>query len=835
MERLYRYYRLSGQEVSVPEGLRKFAMYFEQQIYNASTSGLPYLTQVYFMIWAVEGMSQSMCPDQSGNHNRPLDSGGSCTLQPEVRNQGKPLPMPVSADPSSQARGQILSQNTTLSNTGSTGVQISASLASAQPLFSGVLYTPILDALAHNLTTQNSMGGAQQVVPELLQKQVRRGLQYVHHQLLILESHEHEILQWTRVKSQMAQLTQQLKTLLWPTSQQPNMQISSAMQPYIDQSANLSGLQQNRPFSTQQSVESKLQHPQSFHSELKQPQQDAHFHRRETPLMQKSLLLTQQRQHFMAQHPNATDMPQQNSVGDINEQHQRSLGQQNNLGNLQHYEDWQELIAQNHMANMENTYLSALSGFSTSQMNMIKSLQLASGLNSGQGSQVGPLSQNTFSAPLQANVTYFSSQSWVNMRQPNIPLQENPHMLQHQHQQLKQKELMKQQQRLNRQAKQHLPAKMQAHQMAQVHLGNDFDEIEVSKEMGVKPDGFQQHISGGHETLYTNQQMKSGASFPISSPSLLQAASPQLSQHSSPDVEDHDNAMITIAFGKSSVIEEPLERLIKAAKSMSSEALCASVNNIGSVVNMIDRIAEPPIDYGSGAALDDVANANHRLQDRIFISPDEMMRTRKLKRATLLNDLSSADSESDKLMFGGDDASDFESTETSRTKRPRIEANHALLEEIREINLRLIDTVVDVSEEDVGPTAASEDGDGTIVEVSFNAVALSPDFKSHYGSMLMPPIQPLRLLMPTNYPSCPPVLLDKSRGETSTECEDLSVKVKSRFGRCLQNLFKPMSLEEIARTWDVCADAVISEYAQLNGGGSFSSKYGTWENFLTAA
>ncbi|KAK6936910.1 hypothetical protein RJ641_033940 [Dillenia turbinata] len=46
-------------------------------------------------------------------------------------------------------------------------------------------------------------------------------------------------------------------------------------------------------------------------------------------------------------------------------------------------------------------------------------------------------------------------------------------------------------------------------------------------------------------------------------------------------------------------------------------------------------------------------------------------------------------------------------------------ANHALLEEIREINRRLVDTVVDISNEGVDPTAAvasSEAGEGTTVK-----------------------------------------------------------------------------------------------------------------------
>lgn len=66
-----------------------------------------------------------------------------------------------------------------------------------------------------------------------------------------------------------------------------------------------------------------------------------------------------------------------------------------------------------------------------------------------------------------------------------------------------------------------------------------------------------------------------------------------------------------------------------------------------------------------------------------------------------------------------------------------LQANHALLEEIREINLRLIDTVVDVCDEDVDPTTAGEVGEGTIVKCSYIAVALSPSLKSQYASAQM--------------------------------------------------------------------------------------------------
>ncbi|KAL6501468.1 hypothetical protein OROGR_026601 [Orobanche gracilis] len=125
--------------------------------------------------------------------------------------------------------------------------------------------------------------------------------------------------------------------------------------------------------------------------------------------------------------------------------------------------------------------------------------------------------------------------------------------------------------------------------------------------------------------------------------------------------------------------------------------------------------------------------------------------------------VSSTGSMNDGLRHLTGNESDGESTGASSIKRPRIEElTIALEEELREINQRLIDTVVYISE-DVDPTAvaAGDGGEGTIVKCSFGAVALSPNLKSQYASAQMSPIQPLRLLAPYNYPNCSPILLDK--------------------------------------------------------------------------
>ncbi|CAI0421059.1 unnamed protein product [Linum tenue] len=138
-----------------------------------------------------------------------------------------------------------------------------------------------------------------------------------------------------------------------------------------------------------------------------------------------------------------------------------------------------------------------------------------------------------------------------------------------------------------------------------------------------------------------------------------------------------------------------------------------------------------------------------------------------------------------------------------------VERNQALREEVRTINQQLVDTDV----------AIIPDGNArTIMKCSFNAASISP----------MQPIEPLKLLVPANYPQSSPVLLETLPVEISGE-DDLSVKAKSRLHRCLRSLLHPVTLEDIARSWDVCARQVITEYALQNGGGSFSSQYGTWE------
>ncbi|KAJ4879359.1 Mediator of RNA polymerase II transcription subunit 15a [Raphanus sativus] len=298
--------------------------------------------------------------------------------------------------------------------------------------------------------------------------------------------------------------------------------------------------------------------------------------------------------------------------------------------------------------------------------------------------------------------------------------------------------------------------------------------------------------------------------------------------------------------GKPSGTELPMERLIRVVKSISPQALSSAVSDIGSVVSMVDRIAGSAPGNGSRASVgeDLVAMTKCRLQARNFMTQEGMMATKKMKRHTTAMPLSVSSLEGsvgdNYKQFACSGTSDLESTATSDGKKARTETEHALLEEIKEINQRLIDTVVEISDDEDGAdlsegATARKGCEGTTVKFSFIAVSLSPALKAHLSSTQMSPIQPLRLLVPCSYPNGSPSLLDKLPVETSKENEDLSSKAMARFNILLRSLSQPMSLKDIAKTWDSCARTVICEYAQQFGGGTFSSKYGTWEKYVAAS
>ncbi|RLM62322.1 hypothetical protein C2845_PM14G20480 [Panicum miliaceum] len=337
----------------------------------------------------------------------------------------------------------------------------------------------------------------------------------------------------------------------------------------------------------------------------------------------------------------------------------------------------------------------------------------------------------------------------------------------------------------------------------------------------------------GHQQTSLPPQTQSIA---VNTPGI--SASPLLAEFTSADGSQAN--VPTQVPTKSSAAERPLDRLLKALRTTQHQSLTAAVSDIGSVVSMIDRIAGSAPGNGSRAAVgeDLVAMTKCRLQARNFITHDGSGTSKKMKRDTSAMPLnvSSPGSVNDSLKQSYSvETPELQSTATSRVKWQKAEVNHALMEEIQEINQQLIDTELHVSEDDAESFAATSEGaEGTVIRCTFTAVAVSPSLKSMFASAQMSPILPLRLLVPASYPKCSPVLLDKFPDEQSRNSDDLSTKAKSKFSILLRGLAEPMSLREIARTWDACARKVISEYAQQTGGGSFSSSYGCWESCVGA-
>ncbi|XP_040992611.1 mediator of RNA polymerase II transcription subunit 15a-like [Juglans microcarpa x Juglans regia] len=326
-----------------------------------------------------------------------------------------------------------------------------------------------------------------------------------------------------------------------------------------------------------------------------------------------------------------------------------------------------------------------------------------------------------------------------------------------------------------------------------------------------------------------------GQSLAICTPGM--SVSPYLEEL---DTLDGTNCnMATFNYDQSSVAEQPIKCLINVVNSISSKELSAAIGDIGSVIGITDWISSSLPANGSRAAIgeDLVAMTKSSLQARYLKGWNDTSGTRKRNRCT--NWIASNPSPMNDGFRQWIDLEkpELESSAMSCIKRPRIEVKHALLEEIRKINQQLIDTVVVISDEHIISTAAAATGcgEGTIVMCSFTAVAACPNFKSQPVSSQASPIQPLKLLVPASYPHTSPVLLDKMPVGAREDHQDLSVKVISKLNSCLRTLSNPFSVGEIARMWDFCVREVVLEYAVQNGGGNFSSKYGTWETCLGAA
>ncbi|KAK2652031.1 hypothetical protein Ddye_011887 [Dipteronia dyeriana] len=271
---------------------------------------------------------------------------------------------------------------------------------------------------------------------------------------------------------------------------------------------------------------------------------------------------------------------------------------------------------------------------------------------------------------------------------------------------------------------------------------------------------------------------------------------------------------------QSSSTKQPLQRLLDAVEALSPKSLSASVSEIGSVVNLTDMLAGRACKDSRAAVGEDLTSGKFRLQNRrsldMNVSSSSPCKTNDLNQST------------------GQICDLLESTATYMIKRRRIEPRKALMDEIRYTNQLMVETMVDLDPTE--DTATYEAGEGTAVRCTYRAVAFSGNLKMQYDSKMLP-VLPLRLLVPADYPNSSPIILDGLNVDWSSvteESADLMAKTRLRFNRSLRQLSEPMSLAEMAESWDVCARDVYREFAKQLGGECFSSRYGTWENYVIA-
>ncbi|KAL1548780.1 mediator of RNA polymerase II transcription subunit 15a-like isoform X1 [Salvia divinorum] len=259
---------------------------------------------------------------------------------------------------------------------------------------------------------------------------------------------------------------------------------------------------------------------------------------------------------------------------------------------------------------------------------------------------------------------------------------------------------------------------------------------------------------------------------------------------------------------------DPLKRLIEAVKSVSSKALNATVRDINAVTTLTDRVAG---NFIRGKAKKIIF---YDLADDIVSCCDEGDMKSGMKRE--LDALASDDFRTNTELYA-----------RGSIKRLKTETNNQLLEEIKEINKKLIEVVVDV----MIPEGVSRPGSDevTLIRCSYIPVGFSGNMKISNTSKFMFPSLLLDLHVSADYPNSSPSVLEKDpSGSSAEEGRYMWMKAKSNLILSLRNLPQPMSVKDMAEAWHLCAREVYHELADHAGGGSFSSTYGKWESCAVA-
>ncbi|GAA0165966.1 general transcription factor [Lithospermum erythrorhizon] len=258
----------------------------------------------------------------------------------------------------------------------------------------------------------------------------------------------------------------------------------------------------------------------------------------------------------------------------------------------------------------------------------------------------------------------------------------------------------------------------------------------------------------------------------------------------------------------------PFKHFLEVVKSSSQKALNSALQDISAVMNLIDRRA--------GAALVDESRyiLNHDLTDEIQSSWQDNGLLN-LEYEVLPRPSRAFES------FMHLSGETFDSVSNSRTKSKRIktEANDLVMNEIKDVNKSLVETVAEIAMDRTG-LSAYEAEEETIVRCSYFPVGQFATSHVGFPGLL------LRLIVNRDYPHSSPSILDVNPCNTSEteEVQEITQKAASKFSRSIRKLADPMSVSVMVKAWDVSAREVYHECAKNFGGESFSSRYGRWKD-----
>uniref|UniRef100_A0A0D9W1X8 Uncharacterized protein n=1 Tax=Leersia perrieri TaxID=77586 RepID=A0A0D9W1X8_9ORYZ len=292
----------------------------------------------------------------------------------------------------------------------------------------------------------------------------------------------------------------------------------------------------------------------------------------------------------------------------------------------------------------------------------------------------------------------------------------------------------------------------------------------------------------------------------VDMPQTAQAASPCASVNSMVSLDTDHQAEDQVPHGPEIVdSKNPISRLVQLVRSSSPEVLRSSVNAMRLAIWEADRIPEPPLPYQS---------RNGRMK-RVFDN-----------ETSPLCNTDESDMTSECGEFG-----DESSVGTSKRRKTVVNANDALVNEIKAINSKLIDTVISIADENGTDGIISWNRGGTLIKLSYSAVSLAPNLKSLFAAPEMSIVMPVKLLVPADYPRSPPMFVDNDRDdEEMRKLSDISHAVVATFRQILCDLPEPRSIEVMAGAWDGCVRRAVVELAHRHGGGTFSSRCSQWES-----